>query len=366
MTSSVNKSVWAALICTCLILSAACAKSESIPPSIPLQPSVTKISATKHPEFTQDQILSLESLEKVDEYPLYIMHYYADYENRRSFSGYLPNQKKLKLDHNAKKSVNPWSCSLFAAFGDPEYPLFGRNFDWRYSPALLLYTHPKDGNASVSMVDIEYLVAEEANNLLEIPIEMRLPLLAAPEWPFDGMNACGLVIGMAAVPSGGAERTESQKPDIGSLEIIREILDHTCTVDEAIELLEAYNVIWDGGPALHYLIADGSGKAVLIEFLQGEIQVIPDKGSWHQATNFLLSTSSGTQYGICDRYDTISDFLLDKSGILKPKQAMALLSQVSQDSTQWSVVYNITNGEIQIVMGKHFGLPHTFQLDMDK
>ena len=53
----------------------------------------------------------------------------------------------------------PGRCSLFAALGDPENRLFGRNFDWRYSPALLLFTdRPAGGGyASVSMVDIAYL-----------------------------------------------------------------------------------------------------------------------------------------------------------------------------------------------------------------
>jgi hypothetical protein len=32
--------------------------------------------------------------------------------------------------------------------------LFGRNFDYYYSPALLLFTRPPAGYASVSMVDL--------------------------------------------------------------------------------------------------------------------------------------------------------------------------------------------------------------------
>ena len=45
--------------------------------------------------------------------------------------------------------------------------VYGRNFDWQYSPALLLFTNPPDGYASVSMVDIEYLVgAENTEGLL--------------------------------------------------------------------------------------------------------------------------------------------------------------------------------------------------------
>lgn len=359
--------VLAILTCTCLISTVACAGSKAILTTNTAQPSITTIPPTKHPELSQDQLLTLNSLEKVDDYPLYVMRYYAEYEIHQSFSMDLPYQESMQRDSGRTQyTVNNWGCSLFAALGDPEQPLFGRNFDWRYSPALLLYTYPKVGNASVSVVDIEYLVADDASHIMELPFEKRLPLLAAPEWPFDGMNTCGLAIGMAAVPYREGERVESQKPNIGSLEIIREILDHACTIDEAIELMNAYKIRWDGGPALHYLIADGSGEAVLIEFLEGEIQIMTNQKPWHQATNFLLSEISSATNGICYRYDAISGYLIDKAGSLTSNQAMALLSKVSQDSTQWSIVYNLMSGEIQVSIGKRFEHPYTFQLTMKK
>jgi len=33
-----------------------------------------------------------------------------------------------------------WACSLFAGLGDVEQRLYGRNFDWDHSPAVLLFT----------------------------------------------------------------------------------------------------------------------------------------------------------------------------------------------------------------------------------
>lgn len=35
-----------------------------------------------------------------------------------------------------------WAGSFFAALGDADHRLLGRNFDWRYSPARLLFTDP--------------------------------------------------------------------------------------------------------------------------------------------------------------------------------------------------------------------------------
>ena len=54
-----------------------------------------------------------------------------------------------------------------------------------------------------------------------------------------------------------------------------------------------YNIDWGGGPALHYLVADASGRAVLIEFHEGKLMVLPNEGPYHLATNHLRTTSTG-------------------------------------------------------------------------
>ena len=64
--------------------------------------------------------------------------------------------------------------------------LYGRNFDWQYSPALLLFTDPPDGYASVSMVDIAYLGfdGKKAGTVTDLSLTERARLLFAPSWPF--------------------------------------------------------------------------------------------------------------------------------------------------------------------------------------
>ena len=77
---------------------------------------------------------------------------------------------------------------------------------------MLLFTDPPDGFASVSMVDIAYLVGTptDINSLHHrLPEDLR-DLLNSPHLPFDGMNEHGLVVGMAAV-SGGAAPQDSRQ-----------------------------------------------------------------------------------------------------------------------------------------------------------
>ena len=298
---------------------------------------------------SDEEVATLSSLEQVDDYPLYTMRYYGAYEQRASST--------------ETASLLAWACSLFAALGDADHKLYGRNFDWEYSPAVLLFTDPPDGYASVSMVDIAYFGFEgtKAGTLTDLPLTERQALLHTPFWPFDGLNERGLAVGMAAVPPGDM-RPDPNKETIGSLMVIREMLDHASNVDEAVAIMQSYNVDFEGGPPIHYLIADSSGRSVLVEFYQGEMVVIPNETPWHQATNFLRASAGESAEGECWRYDKLSQRLTEAEGRLTVQDAMYLLAEVAQGSTQWSVVYGMSTGDVNVTMGREYDNVHTFPL----
>ena len=174
------------------------------------------------------------------------------------------------------------------------------------------------------------------------------------------MNEHGLVVGMAAVPDSPMPR-DPDKQTAGSLGIIREMLDHAKTVDEAVNVMAEYNIDMTGGPTIHYLIADATGKAVLVEFYQGERVIIPNESAWHLATNFLRAAVDDP-VGQCWRYDKLDQRLSEAQGWLTSQTAMELLEAVSQGSTQWSVVYGITPREIDVVMGQKYDQVYTFHM----
>ncbi len=215
-------------------------------------PTATAVPAIRQAAETglsERQATTLNSLEKVDDYPLYTMHFYGSSET----SWASPEDGHELANANLPST---WACSLFAAMGDAS-KFYGRNFDWDFSPALLLFTHPTKGYTSVSMVDMAYLgVDDKARTLTELPLDQRRALLQAPALPFDGMNEHGLVVGMAAVSSGNMQPDPS-KQTIDSLRVIRKMLDQASNVDEALAILQRYNIDWGGGPPLHYLIASG-------------------------------------------------------------------------------------------------------------
>jgi hypothetical protein len=308
-----------------------------------------------------DQVKTLQSLERVDSYPLYTMVYSGEYRQLASANADVVGQIY------APKTEISWACTLFASLANEEIKLYGRNFDWEYSPAMLLFTDPPNGYASVSMVDLTYLgfSSEEISQLDELPVPERTALLEAPWWPFDGMNEEGLVIGMAAVPA-SAMPQGPEKPTIGSLEIMRKVLDGASDVNEALEIMSSYNIDMRGGPAIHYLIADRFGEAILVEFYRGEIQVLPNEQPWHIATNFLQYAVSGSLEGIGWRYDRVLRAMEKSGGGLSGEQALTLLGEVSQTGTQWSVVYGSSTGLVQIAMGRDYENVLSFQLDLSE
>jgi hypothetical protein len=354
--------IFLAIILSAVIL-VACVSAPMPPPSSPATalPTDEKCSSS----LSDDETATLNSLKKVDNYPLYTMRYYGAYNRRVSSIEDVKSLVSASLPNTPLIPFSPtWACSIFTAFGGTNNMVYGRNFDWKFSPAVLLFTDPPDGHASVSMVDIAYLEfgGKKSRTITDLSIKERRTLLGAPFIPFDGMNEHGLVVGMAAVPPGHI-RPDPEKETIGSLMVIRKILDHARNVDEAVAILKNYNINMGDVP-IHYLIAGSSGRSVLVEFYRGKMVVIPNKRDWHHATNFLLASVSQSAVGKCKRYDRISQRLTEFHGHLTMQHAMDLLADVSARRTQWSIVYGMNTGDIEVSMGRHYKNLHRFHLNV--
>jgi hypothetical protein len=308
-------------------------------------------------------IRTLASLRKVDDYPLYMMTYYGDYgfdellgiDDRRESGSRSGVGERLAPDVG-------WACTTFAAFGEEESALLGRNFDWIHRASLLLFTDPPDGYASVSLVDLAYFGIGEQ----EPSWAGRAALLGAPYMPFDGMNEAGLAVGMMAISRSRFDG-DPQKTTIGSLQVIRLILDYAADVDEALALMGNYNVDFGGGPPIHYLIADVSGNSAVVEFIDDEMRVLRNEGPWQISTNFIISEErpEGADSS-CWRYNAAYETLKQVAGDVSPEEAMAILGDVSQSNTIWSVVYDMVEGDVGIVVGREYDDVHEFKLRMSE
>jgi hypothetical protein len=308
---------------------------------------------------SSDRLRTLASIRQVDGYPLYVMHYYGDYGLRAYAPATRPSSRPWP---EGELGAPDMACTCFASLSPQGDRQFGRSFDWYDRASLLLFTHPRQGYASVSMVDIAYLgFRSKGPSLLE-----RGKLLSTPYWPFDGLNERGLAVGMMAVPS-AAPSQDPEKTTIGSLLAMRLVLDYCANVEEAIALLDHYNIDFRGGPPLHYLVADAAGNSAVLEFVDGQMNVLRATEPWQVATNFALSgTSFAPDQAPCARYQAAYDALSRAGGRISQEEAMAILERVSQQTTMWSVAYNMTSGEVRCAMGRRYDQVKGFGLSMRK
>ena len=289
------------------------------------------------------------TLIQVDDYPLYVMHLYEDYH----FDEYLETGRYPGVSLPSSSQINDAikACSCFSAFNLPGQAIFGRNFDWPSGfPVLLLFTYPSNGYASVSMVAMSLLG----------PGSDPHKFLGAPYIPVDGMNECGLAVGVMKVYE-AQPPNDPNKVNINICTAIRLMLDKAQSVDEALSLLGEYNI-----PSImgHYLIADARGNSAVVEFVDGEMKVIRNEHPWQVSTNFVLSRFPESERGAqCVRYDLAYKTLEQAQGRMSHEEAMTLLSNIQAGSI-WSLVYDMVNGEIDIVMGRNYSQVHHFTLSM--
>lgn len=307
-----------------------------------------------NPSSAEEQIIEEDvfysRFEQVDDH-LFLMVYDGDY----GFREYLETGKPV---YSFNRGRDP-SCTCFTAYKEDSARLFGRNFDFPDDPALILFTNPSDGYASVSMVDLGYF--GYSND--DLPsVETGLDnLKLAPHLPFDGMNEHGLTIGMAAVPEAEAP-TDPDKITIGEIRVIRMVLDYARDVEEAIELIESYNVRVDS-PPIHYLLSDREGNSAIIEFVDGEMIVYRNEVEWQIITNFVITGSDAPENAPCFRYNTVHRGLSESEGRASQEEAMSLLEASSQENTIWSAVYDQEKLELWIAMKRDYGNIMNFKLN---
>jgi len=302
--------------------------------------------------FLYNPVRTLATLEKVDDFPLYVMHYKGTY----LFDLFAEEGIEWAPYQKLYKAVNPDACTSFAAPTADSDVVFGRNLDWSHRSSLLLFTDPPDGYASVSLVDLYYLGLE---GLQEIPWSKRFVLLAAPYAAIDGMNECGVAIAQNAVPERNTPK-DPNKPTLLNSQIVRLVLDHAHDVEEGLELIQQYNVEF-AGPPVHFHLADASGASAIVEYLDGGLNIVRAGTPWQVSTNYLFSEEIKPD---CWRYNKATEILSESEGIASNEAAMDLLEAVKQDHTVWSIVYGLNSGHIGLAMGKDYDHAHAFHLEM--
>lgn len=275
-----------------------------------------------------------ESLVQLDDHPLYRFEWFG---------------KAARVDSATKPSPVPvethgFGCTLFAGFGGA--PMVGRNFDWDPAPATLIRVVPSDGPRSLAMTDARYLGAESDLMANRDPLERGAGGLV------DGINEHGLFVGLAADETARDDGMDllPGRPTVGSLSILRLILDGARSVAQAVQVAGSYNIDFTGGPLLHYFLADSSGNSAVLEVHGRRLAVVPAPKDrrWACLENFHLADVPDDRRGGYARYSACAQALTASGGKLTTESAFGLLDQVRQGHTQWQCVYDLANRSVVV------------------
>ncbi|MBP1585594.1 MAG: linear amide C-N hydrolase [Lachnospiraceae bacterium] len=239
-----------------------------------------------------------------------------------------------------------FGCASFTCETPDGTHIFGRNYDFQYTDPIIIYTEPENGYRSMAVSDLAMMnLAGPLKRYEPDSLYGRAILRAVPFLTSDGVNEAGLGISILSV--GYTDMSQNTGKTGLYLPVgVRAILDTCANVDEAVELLESYDIKAMIGWSYHLFITDKSGRAVVAEWVDGEL-VITEAGA---VTNFLMSAE---EHKYCDLFDTITSCLSGKENVLTYNEAMQLLmdsGQASDDiSTQWSCVYDLDNFQMYFV-----------------
>lgn len=302
-------------------------------------------------------------------------------------------------------------CSSFTAVTEGGDYLFARNYDFSKTSTCIVFTDPGDGrHASISTVDLQFIGIDSESDVEGLMD--KITCLAAPYIPLDGINDAGVSCGIYMTYQGGgtdeegndivvATDQDTEKPDLTSTTMLRMILDYADSVDEAIELISAYDLHDSANTSYHYMIADASGKSAILEWVNGtditdndgsarklvvtyndsddQIGERESNADYQWVTNFILQPGyyedDSLKAGL-DRYDHIYECLSAADGIVADEMAaMSILSEVGRRNwnnddgngcTVHSAVYNLTQKTVTWVPNEHYDDPSaifTFSFD---
>ncbi len=365
--------------------------------------------------------LLVEAKEDNSSGPVYEMDVVGDYYFLDFLeSGGASNDQELIdfIVDNLTKGIIPISieaptigCSSFTAMTSSGSRLFGRNYDFSTTTAMIVYTESSSDtylnfgtrHATLSSVDLQFLGITDGAYLDSLM--SRLLCLAATYVPLDGINdagvSCGIYMSYQGDVDGSNVSTDQQtdKPDITSTTLLRSILDYADSVDEAVAIAQSFDLHDSASTSFHYMVADRFGNSAILEWVpvdgdettdnDGTNRVLKvyyndsddmitesneSENDFQYVTNFIVTpdyyTSDDNKGGL-DRYLEIEGMInpdgTNTEGVVSEEYALSILETVGRrtwdnlngtsDSnaiTVWSALYNLSELTVTWVSNEEF------------
>lgn len=181
------------------------------------------------------------------------------------------------------------------------------------------------------------------------------------------MNDQGLVVTHANVPPGKTPY-DPDKPQFRH-NFLEKIVSECATVKQAVAMVQAYTLPQDHNAFVHLMLADASGDSAVIEWVDGEVEVLRRTGPIQFMTNHLLSKPE-TAGGPKSRYARGSRMLAQLKDA-SPASIVPVLKEISMGGrfrgeevgTLDSTIWDITGRKLHLFYKRDFDHSLTFNLD---
>jgi len=242
------------------------------------------------------------------------------------------------------------ACTTFCLSLDGR-TVFGANYDWDTGVALMMVN-----KRSVAKVALTGRPARWTSRFASITVNQY-----GRDFPTGGMNEAGLVVALMALDVTRYPAVDS-RPSVGILGWIQYQLDLSATIDEVIVQSEGIRIA--GGMGLHYLVADRTGRAATIEYLDGALVVHRDaalpvaaltNNTYDDSVRYLRTIAGfGGTRPVPSGIDSLERFARAASMMRQVSDsadlvnsAFSILQSVRQPGyTRWSIVYDSDQGAV--------------------
>jgi len=259
---------------------------------------------------------------------------------------------------NIDKSHVGFGCATFAAVTPEGEHVFGRNFDLMETDTLLIYSHPEGAYESIGIADIGIFGVSQSSAVSPDSPLGKFIMVMTPYFVVDGMNEKGVGAGILQLTIEEPHQ-DNGKPDLLVFCAIRGILDYCASVDEALVLLESYDIHSDLGN-YHLFITDKSGRYVVVEWLDGEMVVTEHPC----CTNSVIAPGEFYDMGDPDSRKGTIESCLGSDHVVTEEEAMEILDKVhNKRMTEWSCVYNLEDFTVSICLDADYSKVYTFGVE---
>ena len=232
---------------------------------------------------------------------------------------------------------------------------FGRNYDWITDAGYI--TKNNRGLLKTSFKNPEGSTIKWVSRYGSLTFNQY-----GKEFPTGGMNEKGLVVELMWLDGSQYQKVD-ERPTVNVLQWIQYQLDNCATVDEVIATDKLLRID-ASNPPLHYLVADASGKAATVEFLNGKLVV-------HKGNDLPIPVLTNTDYASSTKAVKASGILegntsttFNDNSLQRFAKACSMVNEFKQNDskqslidfsfdvlknvaqpgwTKWSIVYDVSN-----------------------